>query len=140
MELGKAWEYYKEHNIIFSNQAKFLAITIAAICWFFRIENKTSECTEIKFPALISIALFFIVLFFLFGLTQHLSQTLKWRYTIKKEEKKLTDEGKELTEDTEISITDSIDQPALTLLYLKTIVLYIAGLLLLAHFINILTL
>ncbi|MEJ2638003.1 MAG: hypothetical protein P8010_00355 [Desulfosarcinaceae bacterium] len=139
MKLGKAWDTYKEHNLLYSANARQLAFAIGAICWLFRIEEKTNTCSDITFPPFIITALLFIVIFVLSDLTQYLYQTVAFRKQIKSEEKRIKKEQNtnKLTADMIIQIPGRLHKPAITLLFTKTTALYIAGFLLLAHFMTI---
>jgi hypothetical protein len=137
MELETAWNNYKELNALFSANSRQLAFAIGTLCWFFRTEVKISGCTDINFPPFIVTALLFIVLFFLSDLSQYLYQTVVLRKHLKSEERRILKITNELTANTIIQNPDSLYKPAIVLLCFKTTALYIAGFLLLSHFIKI---
>ena len=142
MLLGHAWDNYKKSTEAFSDNARKLAFAVAAICWFFRVENKTQGSAEINFPPLITISLLLIVLFILFDVSQYLSQALLLRNWVKKEEKRLKCEKRKegnykgLQRNMNIKIPEKLSAPALRLLYTKTAALYLACVFLLLHFIK----
>lgn len=138
MLLGDAWDNYKDLNKAFSDNARKLAFGATVISWFFRIEVKTADSTDIDFPFLIVLALFFITLFFLFDISQYFVQTLRWRQWIRKKQLELLREPgvNELDKNMNITKPRNLDNPALLLLYCKTVMLCISFLFIMLHFIK----
>ena len=77
------WKQYQDYTKSVSDNGRTLAFSAAAICWLFKDQNSN------PFPARITVALGFVVIFFVFDMLQPLISALLIRVWTRKEEKRM---------------------------------------------------
>ena len=124
MKLKEVWEQYDIYTLKLTEQSRKLAFAAAGICWFFKTP-------EITFPRTISVALFLIVLFFIFDLLQYFLAAILLKNWARKQEKNAFAEKK--TIDVEVDKPASLDTPGFCLFCLKVLTLFVGNVLIAIH-------
>lgn len=115
MKLKEVWESYSFYTEKITEQTRKLAFAAAGICWFFKTPNTI-------FPPMISGALFLVVLFFIFDLTQYFVSAIILKNWARGQEIQAHEEKK--TIDVDVDKPVSLDKPGFVFFCLKVAVLF----------------
>ena len=122
------WDQYQRYTEDLTINSRKLAYVAGGLCWFFKSEDGT-------FPAMILLALLFLVLFFFFDLLHNLLAAVVYRIWIRlHEEKKYKETG---TIEGEYDKPVWLDRPAFTCWCFKNVVLLLTYVFLGWHIFNI---
>ena len=132
MKVSEVWSQYQGYTKDLTEQTRKLGFAIAAICWFFKSEETT-------FPDLILLSLAFVVLFLVLDVTQSLAAAVRRRRFARGEEEKRWAAKENWDEvdsnDFEVEIPATLDQPVFVLFVLKLIALALAATFLISEFV-----
>jgi hypothetical protein len=96
--LKELWEHYQHYTLKTSEVAWQLAYAGGAICWLLRSENENFSCVLL-------LALFFLVLFFIFDIYQYYHRAKKCKESLLAEEANITNRLPEAIRLEQIGIT-----------------------------------
>lgn len=110
MKNSELWEQYQKYTLDLTANSRKLAYVAGGLCWFFKDDNNT-------FPPKILMALFFLVLFFLFDLLHYFITAVIYRRWIRSKEKTMYE--KTGTIEGEYDKPVWLDYPAFTCWFIK---------------------
>jgi len=130
---GQLWETRDFYTKGITEQSRKLAYAVAAICWFFRSGGATDG--EVIFPSFITVALLFVVLFFICDLSQYLGNAIKLERWIFKKELEIEEEnGRHARDNDEMTNPPSIYRLGDFFFYSKLASLFLSFLFLILEF------
>lgn len=128
MKNEELWTIYKDYTKTVTEVARKLGFAATAICWIFKTGNDT-------FPPLILKGLIFVVLYFLFDLSQFVTGAVIIRVWSRREEQKKWEEFRSIKSDYDKPAW--IDTPSYLLWWAKIICLALSFVLIGLHLLQI---
>lgn len=113
MKLRELWDNYDYYTSELSKTFRTLAVSGAAIAWFFKSEN-------FSFPNFILLSLVFLVAFFIADIIQYFVAAIRIKKYARSKEKEMYKKKIEYNSETEIEVPEWLDNWPFTLFCIKS--------------------